>query len=65
MHACLKRVNREYMTNSSLRERFKVAAKNSAAISRLLNDSCEAGLVKATDDTATSNKNRRYVPYWV
>ena len=64
MHACLKRVNREYMTNSSLRERFKVEAKNSAVISRLLNDSCEAGLVKVTDDTMTANKNRRYVPYW-
>jgi predicted HTH transcriptional regulator len=64
LHACLKRVNREYMTNSSLRERFKVAAKNSAAISRLLNDSCDAGLVKVTDDTAAANKNRRYVPYW-
>ncbi|WP_110954643.1 ATP-binding protein [Anaerosinus massiliensis] len=64
LHACLKRVNREYMTNSSLRERFKVAAKNSAVISRLLNDSCEAGLVKITDDTVTANKNRRYVPYW-
>ena len=29
LHACLKRVNREYMTNSSLRERFDVDKKNS------------------------------------
>ena len=63
LHACLKRVNREYMTNSSLRERFAIDVKNSSMISRLLNDTCEVGLIKISDDS-TSDKNRKYIPYW-
>jgi predicted HTH transcriptional regulator len=63
LHACIKRVNRDYMTNASLRERFQIDPKNSAMISRLLNDTCKAGLIKLTDDS-TGDKNRRYVPYW-
>ena len=63
LHACLKRVNREYMTNSSLRERFQIAQKNSAMMTRLLNETCEAGLIKISDDS-TSDKNRKYLPYW-
>ena len=64
MHACLKRVNRDYMTNASLRERFKIDAKNSSMISRLLNDTCKTGLIKLTEDS-TGDKNRKYVPFWV
>ena len=63
MHACLKRVNRNYMTNSSLRERFNIDAKNSSMISRLLKDTCKTGLIKLTEDS-TGDKNRKYVPYW-
>lgn len=63
MHACLKRVNRDYMTNASLRERFKIDAKNSSMISRLLNDTCKTGLIKLTEDS-TGDKNRRYIPFW-
>lgn len=63
LHACLKRVNREYMTNSTLRERFKIEAKNSSMISRLLNETCAIGLIKVSDDS-TSDKNRKYLPFW-
>ena len=63
LHACLKRVNRDYMTNSSLRERFKIDSKNSSMISRLLNETCEEGLIKISDES-TSDKNRKYLPYW-
>lgn len=63
LHACLKRVNREYMTNSSLRERFKIDAKNSSMISRLLSETCAVGLIRVSDDS-TSDKNRKYVPFW-
>lgn len=63
LHACLKRVNRDYMTNSSLRERFKIDAKNSSMISRLLNETCNIGLIRLSDDS-TSDKNRKYVPFW-
>ena len=63
LHACLKRVNREYMTNSSLRERFKIDSKNSSMISRLLSEACNAGLIKISEDS-TSDKNRKYLPFW-
>lgn len=63
LHACLKRVNREYMTNASLRERFSVPAKSSSMISRLLNETCASGLIKVSEDS-TSDKLRRYLPYW-
>ncbi|MEL7610353.1 MAG: ATP-binding protein [Bacillota bacterium] len=63
LHACLKRVNRDYMTNASLRERFKINIKNSSMISRLLKETCETGMIKLTDDS-TGDKNRRYVPFW-
>ncbi len=63
LHACLKRVNREYMTNSSLRERFAIPAKNRSMISRLLTETCAVGLIKVSEDS-TADKNRRYLPYW-
>ena len=63
MHACLKRVNREFITNSSLRERFGIEGKNSSIISRLLKDSLAAGVIKLQDENS-GDKNRRYVPYW-
>ena len=49
--------------NSSLRERFKIDPKNSSMISRLLNDTCAIGLIRISDDS-TSDKNRKYVPFW-
>lgn len=63
LHACLKRVNRDYMTNSSLRERFNIDSKNSSMISRLLNETCDMGLIKISEDS-TSDKNRKYLPFW-
>jgi len=63
LHACLKRVNRDYMTNSSLRERFAIDAKNSSMISRLLNETQKAGLIKESHDS-TKGKFRRFLPYW-
>jgi len=62
-HACLKRVNRDFMTNSSLRERFQIDTKNSSMVSRLLNEACDAGLIKISEES-TSDKNRKYLPYW-
>jgi len=63
LHACLKRMNKEYMTNTSLRERFNVDKKNRAMITRLLNDTCKAGLIKPADIHA-SGKDRKYIPFW-
>jgi predicted HTH transcriptional regulator len=63
LHACIKRVLGEDMTNSSLRERFAIDAKNSSMVSRLLRDTCEAGLIKLSDDSI-ADKSRKYLPFW-
>jgi ATP-dependent DNA helicase RecG len=63
LHACLRYVQREHMTNTTLRERFGIDAKNSATASRLLKEALSAGEVKL-EDSGAPPKLRRYVPYW-
>lgn len=63
LHACLRYVSREYMTNTSLRDRFGIAAQNSATASRLLKEASEAQTIRLQDPSAAP-KARRYVPWW-
>ncbi|GAB7014735.1 ATP-binding protein [Methanogenium cariaci] len=63
LHACLKYVNREYLTNSSLRERFGIAPKNSATASRYIKEALGMGKIVPYDPTAGS-KIMKYVPWW-
>lgn len=63
LHACLRYVQREFMTNTSLRERFGIDPKNSATASRLIKEALTAGSVRLYDPSAPP-KLRRYVPYW-
>lgn len=63
LHACLKYVNREYVTNSSLRRRFGIEARNSARVSRLLAEAIREGVIVPDDPTA-ARKQMRYVPWW-
>ena len=51
------------MTNSSLRERFGIEAKNSASASRLIKEALEAGMV-IPHDAGAAPKLMRYVPHW-
>jgi predicted HTH transcriptional regulator len=63
MHACLKQVSGEQMTNASLRERFGVPESNKSAVSRLIAATIKAKLIKALDPDA-GPKYRSYVPFW-
>lgn len=63
MHTCLKHVKREYATNATLRERFKIEKKNSSMISRLLNETIDRDLIKLVDENA-GDKGKKYIPYW-
>ena len=63
MHACLRYVNREHMTNSSVRERFGIDSKNSATASRLIREAVDEGSV-VPYDLETAPKWMRYVPFW-
>lgn len=62
-HACLRYVNRDFMTNASLRERFGIEAHNTATASRLIKEALTAGMIALFDPKA-SIRERKYVPYW-
>ncbi len=57
-HCCLKFISGEYMSNQTLRERFKIKKQNYSMVSRIIRDSIEAGLIKEYDNS------RIYIPYW-
>ncbi|MBC2606087.1 ATP-binding protein [Pelagicoccus albus] len=63
LHACLLFVHRKLMTNSSLRERFKIEEHNRAIASRIINDSIEAGWISPRDPDQ-GRKHAKYVPFW-
>jgi ATP-dependent DNA helicase RecG len=63
LHACLRYVNREYTTNTSVRERFGIEPKNSAVASRLIREAVEASFVLPYDPDAAP-KLMRYIPFW-
>jgi len=63
LHACLKYVNMEYLTNSSLRERFGIAPKNIATASRFIKEAVEMGEIAPYDPEAAP-KMMKYVPWW-
>lgn len=63
LHACLRYVEHDPMTNSSLRERFRISEENRAMATRIINDAIASGLVKPFDP-AQGRKFARYLPYW-
>lgn len=63
LHACLKYVMREEMTNTSLRERFGFAERNSSMASRIIRDALDEGVIKAYDPDQ-GKRNARYIPAW-
>lgn len=64
LHACLRYVQKNYLTNTSLRERFGIAKENSAMISRLIKDAVEDRAIKPVDPESDSRKHARYQPIW-
>ena len=56
-HCSLKYVSREFMTNKTLRERFKINEKNYPMVSRVIKDTIDANLIK-------QDESKRYVPFW-
>lgn len=63
-HACLRYVSNQKMTNQSLRERFKLAETKAEAVSRIISDAVDEGLVKLDDPENKSRRYAKYVPYW-
>ena len=63
LHACIKQVQGEQLTNRSLRERFGLKESSSGSISRLIKEAVEAKLIKPLDPT-TAPRYMRYIPIW-
>ncbi|MFI5840651.1 ATP-binding protein [Catenuloplanes sp. NPDC051500] len=63
LHACLRYVTRQRATNTSVRERFGIEARNSAKASRLIKEAVDDGYIAPRDATA-SRKLMEYVPFW-
>ena len=63
LHACLRYVERNPMTNSSLRERFGIAEGNAAMASRIIREAMEDTLVKP-HDPEQGRKYAKYLPFW-
>ena len=63
LHACLRYVNREYLTNTSVRGRFGIEVRNSAKASRLIGEAVQEGAI-VPDDPRAAPKLMRYMPWW-
>lgn len=63
LHACLRYVERDPMTNSSLRTRFGISEPNKSMASRVIADALKDGLIKAADPTQ-GRKYAKYLPHW-
>lgn len=62
MHSCIRYIQGEFLTNSSLRTRFGLEEKSSASISRLIKKACEKELIKKLEETAP--RHTKYIPAW-
>lgn len=64
-HACLLYAQGESISNQTLRERFGLegARKNVISMSRLIRECLDDGLIREEDEDS-SDKFKRYIPYW-
>lgn len=63
-HCCLKHISTDRMTNTTLRDRFKIEEKNYPIVSKIINDTVKAGLIKPGDPQSRSRKHAFYIPFW-
>ena len=52
------------MTNTTLRERFRIDKNNSSTVSRLISLAIEKNVIKDFDPDGTTKKFKKYIPYW-
>lgn len=61
LHACIRQIQGEQLTNASLRARFGLKDTASGSISRLIKDAVQKKYIRPFDAAC---RNRRYVPFW-
>lgn len=64
LHACIKYISHDNMTNKSLRERFGIEEKNYSMASRIISEAIKSGVIKDFDPDSKSKKHAKYIPYW-
>lgn len=63
LHACIKQVQGEQLTNASLRERFGLKESSAGAVSRLIKEAVKSGFIKPLDPS-TAPRYMKYIPIW-
>jgi ATP-dependent DNA helicase RecG len=63
-HAILKHLSSSSMTNTTLRERFKMHEKQRPMISKLIKEALDRKVIKLKDIHNKSPKYSEYLPYW-
>jgi predicted HTH transcriptional regulator len=63
LHASLRYIQNNFMTNTSLRDRFGIDVKNRSMASKIINEALQAGKIKIYDESV-GTKAREYVPWW-
>lgn len=64
LHASLKYVSGESMTNQTLRVRFGIEEKNYSMASRIIALAIDENLIKDSDPESNSKKHAKYIPFW-
>jgi len=62
-HASLRYIQRDYMTNTSLRERFAIDKKNISMVSKIINETLKEEKIFIYDESV-GTKARKYIPWW-
>lgn len=63
LHACLKYVNHDFLTNASVRARFGLGDEASAVASRYIREAVTKGSITVVDPKISA-RYRKYVPWW-
>lgn len=63
IHACLKYVMRDFLTNTSLRKRFGIEESGRSMVSRVIRNTLDANFI-APHDPDAGPKQMRYIPWW-
>lgn len=62
LHSCLKYISGDFITNTSLRERFGIVENNYFIVSGIISNDMKSSLNK--DPDRKSAKRAKHVPFW-
>ena len=63
-HCCIRYILKDYMTNSSFRERMNLDDNQHNISWSIISQTVEAWLIKVLDTENKANRYTKYVPYW-